>query len=285
MDPTPARGTVAAPTRPRVWPVFLGYVAVFVAQIAVGAIVVGIGMISRLAGRPGLDRGRYQRILEDVTTAPSTMIAALGLSAVILFAAALGGAGLSPEPTRARLRVGPGRWPVWRIALGVVAFYGLSEFLSAIPSLAGWHSNSIEAFVRTVSRSSPAAIALLLVLAGLASPIAEELFFRGYVQTRLGARWGPWPAILVTALAFGLLHLDLVHAPFALLVGIALGWMTERSGSVRPAIAAHVANNTLSIVLTKAGIDGVRLGLSWLAITLVIAAVGFWWVRRPQLSG
>src|ERR1019366_8794667 len=88
---------------------------------------------------------------------------------------------------------------------------------------------------------------------GVAPGFAEEIFFRGNMQTRLVASWGRWPGIGATAGAFGLIHLDLVQGSLAFVAGLYLGWIVERFGGVRPTIAAHVANNTLFVTLAAAG--------------------------------
>jgi hypothetical protein len=127
----------------------------------------------------------------------------------------------------------------------------VSQSLDSLLSLLGVRETGALGLLHaTIAGMSGVMLALLLAVAGLAAPAAEELFFRGFMQTRLRARLHPWPAIGVTALAFGLMHLDPVHGAFALAVGLYLGWLTELAGSIRPAIAAHAANNLLSLVQT-----------------------------------
>jgi len=81
---------------------------------------------------------------------------------------------------------------------------------------------------------------------------AEELFFRGYMQTRLRAAWRPGIAIAATSVAFALLHMEWIHAAMALVLGLYLGVLTERTGSVLPAMLCHVANNSVFTVATAA---------------------------------
>jgi len=56
--------------------------------------------------------------------------------------------------------------------------------------------------------------------------------------------------VLVTALCFGALHMDPVHAPLAVALGVYLGYLTERAGSALPAIVCHVVNNAVYTVIT-----------------------------------
>lgn len=94
----------------------------------------------------------------------------------------------------------------------------------------------------------PGAIAMIL-LVGLAVPFAEELFFRGLLYRWMRVRWGFWVGLLFSSLVFGLLHVDpsLIGATF--IMGLALGWIYERSQSLWPSILIHAFNNTLELVL------------------------------------
>jgi len=103
----------------------------------------------------------------------------------------------------------------------------------------------------------------VLVIGPLAGA-AEEIFFRGFMQTALRAAWRPGAAVTVTAVAFALLHIEPIHATLALALGLWLGAVTERTGSALPAVAAHVVNNVVSTILTAQGLEiqGVRLNLA-----------------------
>ena len=86
--------------------------------------------------------------------------------------------------------------------------------------------------------------------------MGEELFFRGYLQSRLVQRWGRWMGIGVSSLAFGFIHFDPLHSTFAFCIGLFLGWVADRSGSIRPAMFMHVLNNTVSFGMTRWGPAG-----------------------------
>jgi membrane protease YdiL (CAAX protease family) len=81
--------------------------------------------------------------------------------------------------------------------------------------------------------------------------LAEELLFRGLLQTRLIAWLGVWPGIALTALLFGA-----VHAPFsplfALVAGVAglgYGLAFHYSDRLSLAVGLHAAVNLLHVLL------------------------------------
>lgn len=108
------------------------------------------------------------------------------------------------------------------------------------------------------------AILLYIVMFGLRTGIAEEIFFRGFVAKKLISRLGFSRGNLLQALIFGLLHSFLVSGPFstidlavrglnAILLGYTFGYVMDKKsgGSIVPTMIAHTfANIISSIVLT-----------------------------------
>lgn len=97
------------------------------------------------------------------------------------------------------------------------------------------------------------------------APISEELLFRGYILRALRP-YGKRFAILGSAILFGLFHGNLLQGPYAVLVGLVMGWLTC-TYSIHWAIALHVFNNLvlaeglgrLAEVLPVALSDGLSL--------------------------
>lgn len=84
--------------------------------------------------------------------------------------------------------------------------------------------------------SSSLELALVAVMAGL----GEEALFRGVIQTALLPHLGPWAAVGVTAVLFGLAHfLSPTYAVLAALVGGYLGWLHLASGNLLVPIVTH----------------------------------------------
>ncbi|MBI5725409.1 MAG: CPBP family intramembrane metalloprotease [Planctomycetes bacterium] len=92
------------------------------------------------------------------------------------------------------------------------------------------------------------------IAAGLAiipGPLAEELFFRGLIQSMLRKYLASaWGAILMTSLIFSLMHLGTpLYIPALLVLSIALGYNYERCGRLWPSILMHVAFNAVNILI------------------------------------
>lgn len=87
---------------------------------------------------------------------------------------------------------------------------------------------------------------------GLLAPLAEELVFRGAILRTLlkliDSRWH-WAAIAISAIIFGAVHGNLPQFVHASLIGLLLGWMYYRTGSILPGVMFHWVNNTIAYVM------------------------------------
>ena len=110
----------------------------------------------------------------------------------------------------------------------------------------------------------------LALLGLLIQTSAEELGFRGYLQSQLAARF-PHPLVWIGApsVLFGVLHYDpslpfanaAVVVIWATLFGLAAADLTARSGTLGPAIALHMVNNfsAIAIAAPEGAFDGLAL--------------------------
>jgi sodium transport system permease protein len=138
----------------------------------------------------------------------------------------------------------------------------------------------------------PMPLWVVWLVLGLTPGICEELFFRGLIFSGM-RRLGAWPAVLVTALLFGLAHASIYRLLPTFILGVLLGVLRWRSGSVLPGIAMHATNNGLIGTLAQRpdlaawfGMDMTSGALPWAPVlvgTAVMAAVlGGLSVTRPS---
>ncbi len=89
---------------------------------------------------------------------------------------------------------------------------------------------------------------ILSVLATVVTAaLVEEFVCRGLVMGLL-KKHGEGFAILVSAILFGLMHQNFIQIPFATLIGLILGYVTVKTGSLWIAIAIHAFNNAISVL-------------------------------------
>ncbi len=92
--------------------------------------------------------------------------------------------------------------------------------------------------------------ALLIGLASIAAPLVEELLFRGVFFQAAKLRLGPWPAIVLTGLVFGLVHpVGVVEKLAIAVLGGVFAWMAETRRSLVPSMTAHCLNNLTSTLI------------------------------------
>ena len=101
-----------------------------------------------------------------------------------------------------------------------------------------------------LERGNPAVV---VVSTCLAAPLAEEMVFRVLTYRRLRRNMnGPW-AVFLSSLLFALYHGNISQGLYAFLVGMVLALLMEAYGSAAAPVLAHMAANTVSVLLTWAG--------------------------------
>jgi membrane protease YdiL (CAAX protease family) len=83
----------------------------------------------------------------------------------------------------------------------------------------------------------------------LLGPLVEEMLFRGIVYKHLRICMPEYPAIILQAVVFAVLHGgSIIWVAYALVGGLLFGYIAMLTGSVRTSLAAHVAFNALSFL-------------------------------------
>ena len=93
-------------------------------------------------------------------------------------------------------------------------------------------------------------VALLMIAVAIVTPIAEELMFRGYILDSIRRIHGDWPAIIGSAILFGLVHINPFLVGQAFIGGVIYGWIRIRTGSLLPSIACHMMWNLMVLSVT-----------------------------------
>ncbi len=92
----------------------------------------------------------------------------------------------------------------------------------------------------------------LLVLCFAAVPaVCEELAFRGFILSGCRNLGNTWRAIVVSAIFFGVTHGFLQQSINACLLGIVLGYLAVKSGSLLPGVVFHFLHNAMTVLSAK----------------------------------
>ncbi|HMG09671.1 MAG TPA: CPBP family intramembrane glutamic endopeptidase [Mucilaginibacter sp.] len=118
---------------------------------------------------------------------------------------------------------------------------GLEEVSSLIPMPAYVQKLFENAFTKNV---------FSLVTVIIAAPIMEEILCRGILLKGLLKNYSPQKAILISAIFFGVMHLNPWQALPAFCAGLFLGWVFYKTQSVIPGMIIHATiNATASLFL------------------------------------
>ncbi len=92
---------------------------------------------------------------------------------------------------------------------------------------------------------------LLFFAVAILAPIGEELLFRGFLQQFLEKHWKDITrSILVTALLFSIIHMNLYWFIQIYFLGVILGFLSWKTNSVVPALILHGLNNAIAMLLS-----------------------------------
>jgi membrane protease YdiL (CAAX protease family) len=140
------------------------------------------------------------------------------------------------------------------IGLAVVA--GLIALIELVGLATG---QSSDIFTMEVYRTAEP-LALLWIAFVIFGPAFEELFFRGFLFAGgLRSRLGPVGTIAITSVLFAVLHIQysLFGIVSVLVVGIALGFMRFKTGSLWSSLLMHFAWNLVGVVGTAISLGGI----------------------------
>ena len=247
--------------------VFFAVLAFEIAGYLLGTLIVGALSDSALfAALPSND----QLMVVDL------VIQAVWLAGMVPWWRRLRGRGIGLErPHSARGSAAGGESPMAQRAVAVV-FMGValqiivSILLSLILPL---FPEVLESYDSMMDDSGTTTFGLLGVLSvAVMAPVVEEMTFRGvafqYALRAVSPAWCPrldadgrarlrigalqfWIANILQALAFGIMHLNIVQGVYAFAIGLVCGWVFWRTGELRWSMGLHAALNFSSYFVSE----------------------------------
>lgn len=182
------------------------------------------------------------------------------------------------------------------VGLGAWGIAHESFVLADQMGIGGLDAERIAKTKQTIEALKIAPAWLLVACLALAPAVIEELCFRGFLFTALSKVLSPGRVIVVTAVIFGLFHVVtgnmLLIERFVptTLLGLILGWLAYRTGSVWPGVLMHFTHNCLLNLAAKyqdrldflgdGYDDKLHLPASWLIVltTTTLVGIGIVWL-------
>jgi len=124
---------------------------------------------------------------------------------------------------------------------------------------------------------------LQIIAVGIVAPVVEEFLMRGVILNRLLGFVRVLPAVIIQAVLFGVIHLNLLQGMYAALLGLLMGYLYVKYGSILMTIVFHITLNTLSVVLPES--FGAGLNPFAILIPAILLTNGtLWLINRRDNS-
>ncbi|HEX2954430.1 MAG TPA: type II CAAX endopeptidase family protein [Bacillota bacterium] len=134
------------------------------------------------------------------------------------------------------------------------------------------------------------------------APLTEETLFRGLILQGFQRQYAsPKIAIILSALLFGAIHLNWQQAPGAAILGLLLGWVIVKTGSILPCLFIHGVSNSFVLMAAVVNFNipgfsssptlqsGVVFQPLWFDLLgIILFTLGFWsltWIlKSPRVE-
>ena len=133
----------------------------------------------------------------------------------------------------------------WLVPLVIISTLALVVGLERVSNFIPM-SDATQHFFERMIKKDPFSIITVVI----AAPILEEILCRGVILKGLLKNYSPYKAILISAIFFGVIHMNPWQALPAFCGGLFLGWVFYKTQSVIPGMFIHMTiNATASMFL------------------------------------
>ena len=133
---------------------------------------------------------------------------------------------------------------LWAIIAVVLAFTIIIAIDLVLIAL-GYDLTDVSNITQLESLFSLPLIIVLIII----QPIAEEIFYRGFLLDKLTTYKGPWFALIITSILFGAAHLlyyNIYPAVLSAIAGMVFGFVVIKTKNLTTGIIAHISFNVIS---------------------------------------
>lgn len=111
-----------------------------------------------------------------------------------------------------------------------------------------------DSYQETAQTFYSAGFGVQILCLGIIIPVAEEFFFRGIIFRRYRLFTGLGPALVWSTILFSAAHGNMVQMIYAAILGVFLGYVYDKFGTIFAPICMHVFVNMTSLIVTQ--VDG-----------------------------
>ena len=264
-------------------PLIIFFVAEFVAEVVVLTIV----SFPEVAASGTLDYAQAVSIFEDKLIEYSNVISAVTAAIAIAW-----GAYLIKKDKKRSYQDGtyvtydkvPAIFFAFPLLLGVFAAATGNNLLS----ISGLYEKFGAVYDELSNYIFTGGIVLEIIVAGILSPIAEEVVFRGLLYKRMRENMSVAPAIIISSLVFGMIHGNIIQAVYAGLLGALMAYSYERFKTILAPILFHIGANVFSVIGTETSLLEQIINSNALTITYIagsaILTLLFMWLINEKVS-
>lgn len=147
-----------------------------------------------------------------------------------------------------------GKYPVWNqqknlnlsvllklAVLGIFVQFAISFLLNLVYIVRPDVMQNYTKVMESLGSGNPSLFSVFYVV--ITAPIVEEMLMRGLCLVILRKEFPFWVANIIQAFYFGMIHLNLVQGIYAFLLGMVLGAVVKRYGTLKASMYLHFVIN------------------------------------------
>ena len=191
-----------------------------------------------------------------------------------------------PAATVFSLRMPPWRGLLAAVLIGVSGWAAVGGIVIRLLPPPESLVKALEKIVLLENDQSPLWLALVVI--AVTPAICEEMLFRGLILTGL-RKLGPWTALLLSSALFAIAHASIYRLLPTFCLGLFLGFIVLRTGSIFCSMIIHALNNGLAVTLARTpslakdfGLEDATFVPWWLTIGATVIIVVALLILRTQ---
>lgn len=175
-------------------------------------------------------------------------------------------------------------------AIILIAVGGFVVCNIACMPIANMAESSMEQYSNSFSMlMSSESIWVTWLIIGVVPAISEETLFRGYLFSSLREKTKPVVFIVITALLFGIYHMNLYQGCYAFLLGLILAYTVYKTNSIFASSLIHFICNSIAVFLSETSFvdlekvsDGAIIAAG--VVGLIMTVAGLWFISVGKTS-